>query len=487
MSVEPLFFICKIMNIEEINQITDIKERIKELKKYPAKRPKTEELLNDWDYNKHDVFSEEKRKKRKVLVKEAVLNADDTVREPAKFKWEEVNRIALPLEQDIVNIHTAFTVGEEPTLECETDDDTENTFFDILKRIYKQNKLKYANKRVVRTWMSECEVAEYWYTVESQSWWQRILSKITGTKPTRKLKSVIWSPFRGDKLFPYFNEYGDLIAFSREYKTKDENGKDIEKFMVIDSKEVATYSDNEEIDRFAHGFEKMPIIYMAREKPLCDKIRTIRNRLEVLISNFADCLDYNFYPKLVATGELQGIQDRGTTSEIINLSGDGASVSYLTWQQSPEMAKMEFENLTERAYSLTNTPRISFENLKGAGNALSGRAFKFMFMGTHLEVSNHAEVVEEFLQRRVNFITSAIGTLYPKMQKVSETIIIDTEIVPYMIDNLTERITDAVSAVQGGISSLETGIVLAGLTDRVKEEQELIEASKNQDVFEPTE
>ncbi len=181
------------------------------------------------------------------------------------------------MEQDIVNIHTAFTVGTEPSLECETEDEQERNFLDILKRVYKQNKLKYENKKLVRAWLSECEVAEYWYTVESVSWWQKILKKLKiGVTPTRKLKSVIWSPFRGDKLYPFFNEYGDLVAFSREYKTQDNEGKDIEKFMVIDSQNVTVYADKKVESQFKHNFEKLPIIYMHREKPLCDKIKTIR-------------------------------------------------------------------------------------------------------------------------------------------------------------------------------------------------------------------
>lgn len=475
------------MKIEEINQITDIGERIKELKKRKTQTPNTQENLKDWDFERHDVMNPEIRKKRKVLVEDAVENPDGSIKEPAKFKWEEVNRIALPLEQDIVNIHTAFTVGEEPTLECDTEEEAELSFFEIIRNIYKANKLKYANKRLVRSWLSECEVAEYWYTVESQNWWTRILKFLKiSTKPTRKLKSVIWSPFRNDKLYPYFDEYGDLTVFSREYKVKDKDGRDVTKFMVIDNTTVTIYADEKIEDTYKHGFDKIPVMYMYREKPLCYKIKTIRNRLEVLLSNFADCLDYNFYPKLVATGELEGIQNKGTTSEIIELR-DGGQVAYLTWQQSPEMAKMEFENLTERAYSLTNTPRISFESLKGTGNALSGRAFKFMFMGTHLEVSNHAEVVEEFLQRRVNFLVSAVGILYPKMRATAENIIIDTEIVPYMIDNQTEQINDAVNAVAGGVASVETGIILAGLTDKIQEEKELLKAKESKNIFEPTE
>ena len=78
----------------------------------------------------------------------------------------------------------------------------------------------------------------------------------------------------------------------------------------------------------------------------------------------------------------------------------------------------------------------SFETLKGVGKA-SGTAFRFMFMGAHMAVENHGEVIGEFLQRRVNFIVSALGSINPtEFSKASQTIDIETELVPYMIDDL---------------------------------------------------
>lgn len=455
------------MNIQEIKKL-DIPERIKELKKSPVVRPTTQQLLKDWDYTQHDVFNPEIRKKRKVLVEDEVLNLDGSIKIPARYEMQEVNRIALPLEQDIVNIHTAFTVGTPPKIIFETENDTQKAIFEQLSAILTKNKTDYQNKRLVRAWLSQCEVAEYWFA-----------------KPTSEgdfeLKSVIWSPFKGDTFFPYYDEYGDMICFCREYQT-NQNGKTITKLMVIDNQEVTIYSENEIIEQYPHGFSKIPVIFMHRNAPLCDRIRTKRNRLEVLLSNFADCLDYNFYPKLVSTGDLEGIQNKGTTNEIIQLQ-DGGQVSYLTWQQSPEMARLEFDNLINYCYSLTNTPRISFENLKGTGTALSGTAFKYVFMGTHLEVSNHAEVVEEFLQRRVNFLLSAVASFEPKYRNEIKQMSVEVKIVPFMIDNQNERITDAVSALSGGVASLETALMLAGITNKVEEEKQRIISQEKSNLF----
>lgn len=47
---------------------------------------------------------------------------------------------------------------------------------------------------------------------------------------------------------------------------------------------------------------------------------------------------------------------------MVQLTGQGANASYLTWNQVPDTVKFEAEGLTEKAYALTNTPRISFED-----------------------------------------------------------------------------------------------------------------------------
>ena len=460
------------MTIQELNALPE-SERITQLKKYPAKRPDTQSLIKDWDYTQHDVFDEEFRPKRRVLVKEQEENKDGTIKSPAQFRWEDVNRMALPLEQDIVNIHTAFTVGTPPKITANATEASEQELIELLDNIHQKNKLPYDNKRIVRSWFAECEVAEYWYVKPS---------KEDDPNPTYRLKSMIWSPFRGDTLYPYYDEYGDLIAFSREYNKTDSKGIQSTRLMVVDNQNVTIYSNGTQIEQYPHGFSKIPVIYMKRERPLCDKIRTLRNRLEILLSNFADCLDYNFYPKMVASGEVVGVRNKGMTSEIIQLEND-AQVSYLTWQQSPDMAKLEFDNLTSRCYALTNTPQITFEALQGISNTLSGKAFKFMFMGTHMAVSNHAETIEEFLQRRINFLLSAIGSLIPKYAQVAKRLQVNIEIVPYMIDSLTERIADAVSAVQGGVASLKEGIILAGITDKIEEELAQIEKEKGKEMF----
>lgn len=480
------------MNLNEILSQESISERIKLIKQArKTPQPDVEQLRRDWDPMLHDVMDEKKRPNEiKVISPEERDPLTGKVTKMAITKEEPVNRIPLPLEQDIVNIHTAFTVGTEPNLTCETDDDKEKELFKVVKTIDRKNKIKYHNKRVVRSWLSEQEVAEYWYTVEDKSFWKLILNKVKSvfgikTNATRKFKCAIWSPFRGDALYPFFDDANDYKGLGREYNVKKADGTVTNYFQFVDDTHVYLWvqdgADWKDADKhpFRHNFPKNPTIYSYRANSLCEKIRPVRNRLEIIRSNYGDCIDYNFFPKLVAIGEVTGNNPKAAAGGMVQVE-HGGDLKYLSWQQTPEAAKLEMDTLIESAYSLTNTPRISFENLQGLGNAFSGVSFKYAFMGAHMAVEMHAETLGEHLQRRYNFLVSAIGSVNTAYADAAETIDIDVEIVPYMIDDTAEKIKNASDAVGGGIASRKTGIILAGLVeeDNIDEELKAIEADE---------
>ena len=481
------------LTLEEILALPDIGQKIAFLKKgRKTDLPNRCELWADWNPQLHEIMiDKEKYPDRKVLEKEGQRVFDEKTGKSydteATYKTEPVNRIAIPLEQDIINIQTAFTVGMEPSLDCDPVNEEETKLLDAVKMTLHANKTKYSNKKIVRSWLSEQEVAEYWYVVDDSSFWTRFWNKMKNgfggnVKPTKRLKSVVWSPFRGDKLYPFFNDEGDLIAFSREYKKRLIDGTEVTSFMTITQDKVYQWdlsTGYEERPPFLHGFKKLPVLYAYRPEPFCQKIKPFRSRLEKLLSNYADCIDYHFFPLLKLIGDVDGIMGK-VKDRIVKLTGEGADAQYLTWNQVPTTIELEMKTLFDKAYSMTNTPQISFDNLKGTGNALSGVAFDYVFMSTHLEVSNHAEIMGEFFQRRINFLVSAIGSINPyEFDSAANTIDIETDIVPYRLDNIEDKVNIAVNAVNGGIWSRRQGIIFAGNADRLEEELEEIESIKN--------
>lgn len=459
--------------LQDILAIEDIDQKIAYLKKgRRTPLPDTAKNLADWEPKRHDIMNPELYKKIKVLVKMEETRFDpesgQTMKIPAKYEMKEPNRIALPIEQDIVNIHTAFTVGIEPTLDCQTEDEKEKSVFEAVKQIFKKNKLKFQNRKIVRSWLSEQEVAEYWYAVKDDGFWAMLKRKIAGIfgekVPEYRMKSQIWSPFRGDMLYPFFDDKGDMVAFSREYKKKDLDGNEHTVFMTITDKMVyqweldKTWTENTERS-FPHNMPKLPVIYSQRSESLCSKIKPQRERLEKTLSGYADCLDNHYFPMLMLFGDINPeLMSGDARNRMMQLTGDGANAQYLTWNQASDPIKVEIETYFNEIYALTNTPRISFDQLKGTGNALSGTAFKYVFMSAHMAVQNHAEELGPFFQRRVNFLVSAIGALNASLEEASKTVDIETEIVPFMIDDENAKVQTAAAAVSGGVWSVEHGV-----------------------------
>ena len=462
--------------------------------------PDAYKLYKDWSPELHDVMDERERPENKVIVSEATTDPRTGKEIPAQYKKDDLNptnRIMLPLEQDIVNIHTAWTVGKEPKVNCRPNDDKERELLAIVNNVCRKNKMRYNNKRLVRSWLSETECAEYWYVVKDEGFWRKILAQVKQifgetVMPQYKLRCTIWSPFRGDKLYPFFDETGDYLALSREYSVKDIDGTETVYFMTVTDEKVyrwrldATWVKESE---FKHGFDKNPTIYSWRPNPLCHNIKPIRERLERLMSNFADCIDRHFFPYLILEGDIHGLPQKSGKNRMIKIT-NGGKVYYLNWDQASDAVRLELDGLWNKAYLLTNTPQLSLEALKGLGEVPSGKAFQFLFMGTNLAVDNHAEVIGEHIQRRYNFLVSAVGSLNAEYMQAAQTIDIETEIQPFSINDVAEKIKNATDACGQPIASLKTGIIMAGLVDdvddEVKEIKETQAAQSANDAFEPT-
>ncbi len=105
-------------------------------------------------------------------------------------------------------------------------------------------------------------------------------------------------------------------------------------------------------------------------------------------------------------------------------------------------------------------------------------------MSIHLNVENLNEIVGEFMQRRVNFLVSALGTINTSLEAASETIDVDVQMQPYRLENIADKIDTAIKAKNGEIWSQEHAITFVGNVDSVMDEIEQIkeeQAEKQQE------
>lgn len=384
----------------------------------------------------HKVFNRIYRPDKKVRIDPDEAGITENVvqvtsgTEQVAFRMEPVARIALALQKLIVRRAVAFLFGNPVSLEASTEGKEQESVLFALKRVLYDIKQKSFNRKVARNMLECTEVAEIWYPVEKAN-------KTYGFQSKFKLRCGIFSPLNGDKLYPYFDETGDMIAFSREWSVKDNSGKVTNYFETYTDEQKVMFRLGEKGYEIAEGYPivnpigKIPVIYGIQPAVEWDDVQILIERLEFLLSNFADTNDYHAAPKIFVKGQITGFSKKGETGAILEGDAD-SSAEYLSWANAPESVKLEIETLLRMIYTLSQTPDISFESVKGIG-AVSGVALKLLFMDAHLKVQDHSEVFDEYLQRRLNVIKAYIGEFNKALKTASDDLMVEPIITPYMI------------------------------------------------------
>jgi len=209
------------------------------------------------------------------------------------------------------------------------------------------------------------------------------------------------------------------------------------------------------------------------------------------LSNFADTNDYHASPKIIVKGQVSGFAKKGESGAILELDGDDADAKYLEWSHAPESVRLEIKTLLEMIYTITQTPDISFESVKGIGS-ISGVALKLLFMDAHLKVQDKKEILDEYLQRRVNVIKAYIGKFNTTLENDCEELDIEPEITPYTLTSEIDEINYWITANGGKpIVSQKQSVKSAGLSQDTDADFEQIQEESNRDnsffIGEPTE
>lgn len=440
------------MTIEEIFSKETSGEVIAELKsRRYIPNPDVESAKKALDPELHNINDPLLRPDKRVKVdNDNEANSAQKVievggEESSNYRIEKVARIKLALQKLIIKRAVAFLFGNPVIYNNDAKGVNQEMIEKALKRILYDVKSNSLNRKIARAVFGFKECAELWYPVEKEN-------SNYGFKSKFKLRCALFSPAFGDTLYPYFDETGDMTAFSREF-SRTESGlvdKSINYFE--------TYTDEEHWlwKQGANGFEvvdgypktvaigKIPIIYAHQEEFETQDVDSLIDRLETLLSNFADTNDYHAAPKIFIKGELKGFSKKGESGAIIE-GEDGSDAKYLAWQNAPESVKLEIETLLRMIYAITQTPDISFDSVKGLG-AISGIALQLLFMDAHLKVQDKREIFDEYLQRRVNVIKAFIGLFNTSLQKDCDEMEIEPEITPYMLTSEIDEINKWLAA-----------------------------------------
>lgn len=428
-------------------------------------------LFDEFNPEKHKVNNKTYRKDKPIMIPDPSGATKDDGSPVMTSTMEKVNRIAIPMQKLITIRSNAFLTSGGVSFKSKPEGAQEEKALERFKEIWKNNKCYYRNSEIGKAIYSETECAEIWYTRKT-------------SETEFEIKCNIYKPSDGYDLIPVFDNNRDMIAFGLGYKSNKGDQK-IENLDVYTQDKLYKYEAVNGKWALASGegvinpvpllYGKLPVVYYSTKRAIWTDVQPIIERLENLISNFGDTNDYNSSPILAAMGEIKGFSAKGESGKVVELNS-GADLKYVSWDHAPESIKLEIMTLIDFIYTCTQTPNISFEQMKGLG-AVSGVAFERIMIDAHLKAKDMQNgIYGEGIQRRCNFLISAIANLYADC-KGAQTLDITPVFELFKIDDKVEKV-DMLLKANGGkpLMSHKDSITEYGGTDDIEKTYEEIKS-----------
>jgi SPP1 family phage portal protein len=450
------------MEIQDIINESDIGKRVESLKKGRiSAAPNIDNIKKEWDPSQHAIIID-----KQTYPDKEIKGNDGTLK-----RIEKINRIALPFQKLIVKRVASFLFGNPLKILSSND---ESKLPESVRKILKGNKTKSLDRKIARILFAATEVAEYWYPVEMKE-----EKDLYGFSSKYKMRVAIFNPLKGDQLFPFFDETGDMVAFSRQYSV-DENGKTQTFFETWTyakyykwKQSGSTWEELTDQNGIDLAIGKIPVVYAMQEETEWTDVQWSITRLEKLLSKFGNTNDYHGSPKIAVKGKVLGFSPKGEDGAILEMEGDG-DAKYLSWDHAPESVKMEIDTHLAMIYTFCRIANTSFDNLKGIG-PLSGIALRLMFSDTDALMTDKMEIFDEYMERRLNILKAYAGKMSKDLEKEIDAVEMSVERVPLIINDEAETVSNLATAVACGFMSKQTAVTKNPMVDDSEKELELLE------------
>jgi len=440
---------------------TDTKKAIEFIKTTSKDKGEIDKLRNE--YKNLD------RKSRDSQI--GKIQKDKPIGEGESYKLVRAIRIQVPFQNRIVTVSTGFEVGEPVTISAVKKDDLS----DEVLRLWKTNRLDSKLQALKETQKSETESAILFYINNLKP--NTLINRLLGVNKNKEIKSRVLEQSKG-KFYPYFDSMGDMILFMWEFAEKGV-AKTVNHIWIYDSTKIYKMSDQNNIMGLDtiddHGFDRIPVVYMSQDYPEWWGVQSMIDRLEVSMSKLGGSNDRTAHPIIKLYGEILSAPDPEDDGKALHFpmkekrDGQGGVVhgdaEYLINSNAPESSKLELDKLEDFIYSLSQTPNLSFDNLKGLGN-VSGVALKLMFLDAILKAKLNEGENRTIIERMLNILTSGtINTTAIKYKKDISDLLFSIQFNSILPDDLKTTVETLASGVNAKIISKEAAVDILDLTD----------------------
>jgi len=361
----------------------------------------------------------------------------------------------------------------------------------IMDKIFLRNRIDSINIDRGIKYFASCEAATLWYAVPAKP------HDLYGEPSTIKLRCRTFSPMTNESIYPYFDEYDDLVALAFEY-TRKEGDKDVTYLDVYTETEHYKFKTTdgvpeiveEEINgqKTAAGKEiktigKIPAIYANRQSPVWEDSKSVEE-IEYTLSRNGNIIRKNSAPPFVISSDEKvafGDEKESDDRKIIKLK-KGETAKYETWQQATDALKFHVKELEAGFFSDIQLPNLSSDEMRG-GNA-SGESKKYMFMDAHLKVIKEQGKWLEFFDREFNVVREFAKIMFPKYAKEFSSLEVKHIIVPFSMTEESETVKNTTTALTSGACSRRTAVKRLNFVQDIEQELEEIENDNTGDIME---
>ena len=412
---------------------------ISDLKEKSVTVPSWDKLRVEYDPREHPVMNKAKYPD--------LVEADGTVTAVTRVTYA-LQKLAVKRINELcfgIPVKRVYGGGEELSPELQE-------VADAMEAIYKKVRIDSVNNDRGRKYFASCEVVTLWYAFS------------TGTRVVYgpwesdiKLRCITYSPMQGDELYPLFDEYGDLIALSVQYKRKS-GAKEVTYFDTYTADAHYKWSsvsggEFSLVETGSIEVGKIPAVYMWRPLPAWEDTSNIVYEMEWPMSRNGNYLRENSRPLFVVYADEQipfgkePSANSGTGKGVLKYPA-GSSAGYVTWQQSVDALKFHVTELRQMFFTQLQLPDWSFDNMKSI--PMSGESMKQMFIDAILKVTDEQGPLLEFLDREVNVVKAFMKAIEPSKAGLIDELEVENVITPCMLDTQAEQAEEAAGEVVDG-------------------------------------
>lgn len=446
---------------------------VEELQKKPFDIPVWSELVKDYEPTLHGILSDNIGRKDKFDSKGNLIG--------------KASRLYFGLEKLLTKrmAEFCFAIPVKRVYGNIDNNPTRQAIAKAIESIYKHSRIDSENIKRSVAYFASCETCTIWYTVANAN-------TLYGFNSEFKLKCKTYSPMNGCELYPFFDEFGDMLAMSFKYSVGSNDSKETW-FDTYTSTKLIKWKLNgvswEEISRTDISIKKIPAIYMFRSKPIYSGLSYLREELEYTLSRNSDIIAYNASPVLKVSGEIVGAEEKGEARRVYRME-NGGDVSYVSWNQSIDSMKYQVETMLRLFWTQSQMPDISFDTMKGLGN-IGYDARQTLLTDAHLKVGDESWAFIETFERETNVIKAFLKEMNKDWAKEVDNVTVEHVITPFIQNDEKAEIDKWVNACGGKaiVSQLEA-IKYLGVSENAedtlkqiqKEEEE--SSTRKVDIFE---